>query len=102
MTETGDWRLQGQDRYLRGISLQWRRCRAKSETWEHDHCFFCWTNFVDPAFSAEHQGSAPTERTLSEGYTTTPEYRHGAGYEWICADCFDEFVDTFGWRVVSD
>ncbi len=101
MTESSDWRLQGQDAYLRGVELQWKRYRAHSETWEHDHCSFCWTKFADPEFSTAHRELAGREDTLVEGYTTTSEHEQGADYHWVCARCFSDFADAFEWRVVS-
>ena len=101
MTESSDWRLQGQDMYLRGVELQWKRYRAHSETWEHDHCSFCWTKFADPEFSAAHRELAAREDTLLEGYTTTSEHEQGADYHWVCARCFSDFAEAFEWRVVS-
>jgi hypothetical protein len=46
-----DWRLRGQERYLRGAVLVWKRYRARSESWDHDHCSFCWATFMDPDLS---------------------------------------------------
>jgi hypothetical protein len=37
---------------------------------------------------------------LVEGYTTTAEHTHGAGYHWICKPCFDDFAERFRWRVL--
>jgi len=50
-----DWRLRGQEDYLRGATLVRKRYKAWSEDWEHDHCEFCWTKFMDPDFSPEHR-----------------------------------------------
>jgi len=60
MTESSDWRLQGQNAHLR-IDLRWKRYRTYIETWEHDHCAFCWTKFVDLGFSAAHRELAERE-----------------------------------------
>ena len=39
----------------------------------------------------------PGART--HGYTTTDDHERGAGYYWICEDCFADFADRFGWQV---
>jgi hypothetical protein len=85
MREENDWRLQGQEKYLKGATLSWKRCARLSDTWEHDHCEFCWEKFMEVA----------NPDTLHEGYATPDNSR------WICAQCFDDFADMFDW-VVTD
>ncbi len=60
--------------------------------WDHDHCDFCWATFN--AFAAPDD--AP--RFLSAGYTIAQLERSTL---WICATCFDDFRERFGWTVVS-
>jgi hypothetical protein len=86
VTTESDWRLQGQERYLQGITLVHRRYRqnAKNPKWDHDHCEFC---------SAEFALTAPD--ALREGYASEDDYR------WICAKCFADFRDRFAWKVVE-
>jgi phage terminase large subunit-like protein len=79
-----DWRLQGQEAYLTGATLEWRPYTRYSASWEHDHCEFCWAKFAEPE---------PPSDALHEGYTTTDRYR------WICATCFGDFKDRFHWQV---
>ena len=101
VTEENDWRLTGQERYLQGAALTWKRYHARSETWEHEHCAFCWAKFMDPDFSdAYRQHIAEHPDVLTEGYTTTAEHHHGADHHWICKPCFDDFAERFHWRVV--
>ena len=100
MTDFGDWRLRGQEQHLQGVSLRWKPYRIYSESWEHDHCAFCWAKFVDHDY-ARAWGWVWEEDWLTEGYATTSDYAHGADYEWICAGCFADFVDLFEWRVVT-
>jgi hypothetical protein len=100
---SSDWRLRDQERYLAGAQWVFKRYRAPSETWEYDHCEFCWAKFMDPDFSPEHQrfiGQHP--EVLTEGYATTAEHPQGADYYWVCASCFDDFAERFGWRVVGE
>lgn len=79
-----DWRLQGQERYLRGIALVLRRYRRneRNPNWDHDHCEFCGMKF---------SLSAPD--ALREGYASEGDER------WICPTCFEDFRDRFAWRV---
>jgi hypothetical protein len=96
-----DWRLRGQESYLRGAALIWKRYRARSEAWDHDHCVFCWAKFMDPDLSeAYRQWVAEQPDTLVEGYTTIADYEHGLDYHWICKRCFDDFAERFQWRVL--
>lgn len=58
--EDDDWRLTGQDEYMSGVTLVWLPYRQWSETWDHDHCMFCWAKFVPEGIpsdaEAEHEG----------------------------------------------
>jgi len=85
MVADDDWRLQGQENYLQGAVLVRRPYRqyAKSATWDHDHCEFCWATFslhVQP----DH---------LQEGYATEDDYH------WVCEICFRDFAERFQWSV---
>jgi hypothetical protein len=67
-----DWRLTGQEEYLLGAEFIRKPYRARSETWEHEHCEFCWAKFMDPEFSVEHQQFIEDNpEILTEGYATT-------------------------------
>ena len=102
VADHNDRRLTNQDQYLLRAALTWRRYRARSETWEHDHCAFCWAKFMDPEFSEAHrQHIAEHPDVFTEGYTTIAEHEQGAEYHWICKPCFDDFVDRFQWRIVE-
>lgn len=79
-----DWRLTNQLSYMKGLALSWREYVAPSETWDHDHCEFCFQKFM-PAPGGEDIETA--------GYTTEDEYR------WVCGQCFEDFRDLFEWRV---
>jgi hypothetical protein len=102
VTEPEDWRLRGQQAYLHGIRLRWRRYGAWSATWDHDHCDFCWAKFIPAELVDDHREASQDEhRLLSEGYTTTSEYERGADYVWVCSDCFNDFKDQFDWVTVD-
>jgi len=92
----------GQDAYLQGAALTWKLYRARSATWEHDHCEFCSAKFMDPNFSEAHRHFIVEHPdVLTEGYATTAEHAKGAEYYWVCKPCFDDFADLFQWRVVA-
>jgi hypothetical protein len=74
-----DWRLQGQERYLKGVKLYWVKYTLYREGWDHDHCEFCWRKFAI-------QGG-----DLTEGYTTKNHYH------WICKACYEDFKEMFHW-----
>lgn len=83
MREPNDWRLTNQEKYLKGVTLVWRKYAPASADNDHDHCAFCWTKFM----------SDGAHDSLSAGYSTTD------GYRWICKGCFDDFADLFGWQI---
>jgi hypothetical protein len=76
-----DWRRQGQEKYLKGLSLFHRTYRPYRSEWEHDHCEFCGNKF------------SLSDRDLTKGYSTKD------GYHWICGDCFEDFREEFNWQV---
>ena len=78
MTSSDDWRRQGQEKYLKGKVLTWKKYSGHRE---HDHCEFCSAKFM------EIEGPD----TLNEGYATDDNYR------WICKKCFDDFCEEFEW-----
>ena len=87
MVDPTDWRLRGQERYLKGASLtrQSYQRYASNPSWDHDHCEFCGAKFM----VEDHPN------VLHEGYCTTDQYW------WICAICYEEFRDHFEWKLVD-
>ena len=78
-----DWRLTGQERFLAGVTLEWRSYQPSRSASDHDHCEFCGAKFMI--------GSDPD--TLHAGYTTLD------GYHWVCELCARDFVDRFEWTL---
>jgi hypothetical protein len=103
--DDADWRLRGQEGYLRGATLVRKPYHARSEEWEHDHCEFCWTKFMDPSFSSEHARHVEDHSdVLVEGYAVQGgKTIHGIkdDYWWICARCAHEFAPRFDWTIVE-
>ncbi len=86
MREKNDWRLTNQLAYLQGAVLSWRRYSPRpGDSWEHDHCAFCWAKF-----RAEED-----PEILHEGYATPDEYH------WVCKTCFEDFRELFEWKIVA-
>jgi len=83
MIDKDEWRLHGQEKYLKGVTLYWRTYTRYSDTWDHDHCAFCWAEFMVEDYSD----------VLHEGYTTEENYH------WICKQCFEDFKDMFAWKI---
>ena len=84
--EHADWRLAGQEKYLHGRSLVRRKYERPRPDWDHDHCSFCHTKFMETA--------APD--VLEEGYATDD------GSHWVCPPCFEDFKQRFAWTVVAE
>jgi hypothetical protein len=83
-TTMTDWRLQGQEAFLSRIPLRWSKYAPRGgDGWDHDHCEFC-----------SRKLSLQSD-DLHEGYTTLDHYH------WVCADCFRDFKEMFGWTVVD-
>lgn len=79
--DSSDWRRQGQERFLTGVTLArsvytpWRR------GWDHDHCEFCYRKF------------AVEGGDFNVGYHTLDRYH------WVCDECFSDFSSEFKWKV---
>ena len=92
-----DWRLQGQEANLQGITLRRMPYFRWSDTWDHDHCEFCWAEFMTP----EDTPPDYEEPVQHEGYATEGIEGQRDHYSWICVECFEDFKDRFKWRVAE-
>jgi len=81
-----DWRLRGQERYLRGRAWSRRRYTSPRPGWDHDHCAFCWGKLME----------VQAADVLDEGYATDDLYY------WVCPTCFDDFKAMFAWTLAED
>jgi hypothetical protein len=87
VSESKDWRLQGQERYLKSATLVHRLYRpypGKPE-WDHDHCEFCWAKLAA-------EGGDGAQAT---GFCTVDEYH------WICERCVADFTGLFDWTLAG-
>jgi hypothetical protein len=83
------WRIDNAS-HLMGAQLRFSRYTRWSETWDHDHCSACWAKV------AEFGGPD----IQHEGYATCDE--RGAGYEWICCECFEDLKGDLGWVALPE
>ncbi len=80
-----DWRLQGQEKYLKSAKFQYIEYIKSKDNWDHDHCSFCYAKFMEKG----------NPDSLHEGYTTEDHYH------WVCTKCFEDFKDLFAWKLIS-
>src|SRR5882762_3844058 len=93
-----DWRLDGgEEEYLTGATLVWKPYRVWSETWEHDHCVFCWTKFMDPNFSPAHREAVKNDSgILTSGFAAQGTGPDGEDdYHWVCEPCLSDLLSRF-------
>jgi hypothetical protein len=88
MTNEGDWRLRGQERYLLGVRLRWQTWEPADPDNDHDHCEFCWVHFGRQVFPDDPD-------TQLRGFGTEDRVH------WICRSCFADFSSRFRWEVVG-
>jgi hypothetical protein len=81
------WRADNAKR-LHGLRLELRPYEAWSQDWDHDHCAACWAKFAEVG--------EPDSQT--EGYATCSDYPKGAGYEWVCQQCFSDLRTELEWK----
>lgn len=74
-----DWRRQGQESFLKNVTLVYKHYEKYRDGWDHDHCEFCGATF------------SAYEGDLHEGYATNENYH------WICSKCYNDFWEEFGW-----
>jgi hypothetical protein len=106
MSETSDWRLPGQEAHLQGATLARKNYRARDESWEHDHCEFCWAKFMDPTFSedsAEFIADNPDVLTVGFGVQgRSPSGGTEDDYWWVCPQCVADFAQRFDCVLVDE
>jgi hypothetical protein len=81
-----DWRIDNA-RHLMGLTLHFREWLRPRPDWDHDHCAACGVKLAD-------FDGPDIQRS---GYATGDDYPKGAGYDWICADCFRDLKDAMKW-----
>lgn len=88
-----DWRLRGQEDFLRAATLVFKKYWNRRPDDDHDHCEFCWAKFMVVPY-ADDQG------ILTEGFAV-----QGASpaddYWWVCQTCAHDFEERFGWTLLE-
>jgi len=82
-SDNSDWRLMGQEGYLKGKKLTLMNWTQTRDDWDHDHCDFCGIKFMDKVIEGED--------VLTRGYTDEDEYT------WVCEKCYEDFRERFNW-----
>lgn len=80
-TWRNDWRIMGQEGYLKGKILQYRVFDRAICREDYCQCEFCWDTFE------------------SEAGSSTFAYFEPSGKFWICDTCYRDFEQHFGWIV---
>ena len=78
-----DWRLQGQEKYLKEKILQKKTYEKPRPDWDHDHCEFCWQKIAEKNDNIKD--------SIHEGY-----YDESIN-KWVCPGCFEDFKNSFNW-----
>jgi hypothetical protein len=97
-----DWRRAGQEKYLSAARLIWSATRRADA--EHEHCAFCWQQFLDVQYSeaARRLLADEPEKNDAYGYTTVgSDGQEPAGEHWICKRCFEDFAQEFAWTTLD-
>jgi hypothetical protein len=102
-----DWRLIHEEDWMHGAHLHFRRYKAPSEDWTHDHCELCRAKFSqNDQIDALREGyvseidSSTSILPVEERTTFLDGYRVVASPDtacWICPTCFEDFRERFGW-----
>ena len=80
--DSSDWRLQGQEKYLKDKTLHFIKYSDRKTKTDHDHCEFCSAKFSDNDIDDLHTG-----------FSTLDDYR------WICETCFNDFKEIFNFKL---
>lgn len=81
MIEENDWRLRGQEDYLKNKKFKLKKFKTAEQNSSHTHCEFCWHKFMENADGIKD--------CSDEGYCSSQ------GDYWICKECFEDFKDEF-------
>ncbi len=82
-----DWRLMGQERWLRGVTIKRADWSPRNDRTDHDHCAFCTKRIAAP--------DSGYDDAICTGYCTLELYH------WVCPQCFNDFRDRFQWTLAS-
>ena len=87
MLEKIDWRLRGQDEYMKDMKFRYTKFTADPGKSLHTHCEFCWHKFME--------NSQGIDDCSSYGYSSLD------GKYWVCSECFEDFKEVFNWKLIE-
>lgn len=76
-----------------GTHFRWSEYVAPTPEWDHDHCLFRWAKFVPRSEEGKEWLDQDQHTIYFEGYATVEP--SGAGFDWVCRPCFDDFAAEF-------
>lgn len=88
MVDEHDWRLRGQEEYMRKMEFEYKKFLPRKGQDAHTHCEFCWHKFMencDGVFDCSTHGFCSAD-----------------GQYWVCEECFHDFRELLSWRIVDD
>lgn len=87
---------------LVGAALVWREYHRPSESWDHDHCAFCWATVTDyPNAAADDLKAAftddvpqpPSPQPADPKFVPAP----AGSRRWVCPTCAEAYRHVFNW-----
>jgi hypothetical protein len=82
-----------------GTLLVYGPFEPRADSWETEHCLFCYTPFLAPRVVEASSRLRGKPGLLTAGYTTTREHFEGARSHWACQRCIEDFAAELGLRV---
>lgn len=87
MVSKDDWRLRGQEDYMRKYKFKYKKFVSQNSGARHAHCEFCWHKFMENPYGVED--------CTSHGYCSLDEKY------WVCNECFEDFKEMLSWENVE-
>jgi hypothetical protein len=72
---------------------------TEPSVWDHSHCEFCWRDFSEASYDRGDGVRALAEGWTAPGPAGRLEGERRDNYHWVCATCFEDFKDYFGWKI---
>jgi hypothetical protein len=92
----------GQHPDLEGATLVWQEYRRPAESWDHDHCAFCWVEISDrPDATGETLRAAFTDDVPTKPPPPVSDPRlvpaPAGTKQWVCPTCAEAYRHVFEW-----
>jgi hypothetical protein len=109
-------------RFVPQPAIMWNLSTGEgtASEWDHEHCRFCWQTFAEPELGIEdalEEGyvtsfDEPGPLPETKGKPTDPPVAEQKGIRiqepveqgevWVCARCFADFREHYGWTLGED